>query len=45
MKKREKYEGVLKRIDLLASMDPYETTHVCDGIKERKVKAGEFVIR
>jgi cAMP-dependent protein kinase regulator len=36
---------VLKNIDLLSSMDPYERTHVCDGIKEQKFKAGEYVIR
>lgn len=45
VKKREKYEEVLKNIDLLASMDPYERTHVCDGLKSQKVKAGEYVIR
>jgi cAMP-dependent protein kinase regulator len=36
---------VLKKIDLLSSMDPYERTHVCDGIKEQKIKKGEYVIR
>ena len=25
-------------------MDPYERTHLCDGLKELKVKAGETVI-
>lgn len=26
-------------------MDPYETTQVCDGIKDAKYKPGEYVIR
>jgi len=26
-------------------MDPYERTHLCDGIKELKVKAGEMLIK
>lgn len=26
-------------------MDPYERTHVCDGLKEQKFKPGEYVIR
>lgn len=25
-------------------MDPYERTHICDGIKELHVKAGDSVI-
>ena len=25
-------------------MDPYERTHLCDGLKEKKVKAGEIII-
>ena len=44
-RKREKYEEVLSKIDLLESMDPYERTHVCDGIKEQRFKAGDYVIR
>ena len=44
-RKRERYEDVLKKIDLLSSMDPYERTHVCDGIKEQKFKKGEYVIK
>ena len=26
-------------------MDPYETTQVCDGIKDRKYMPGEYVIK
>jgi cAMP-dependent protein kinase regulator len=26
-------------------MDPYERTHVCDGIKEQKFIQGEYVIK
>lgn len=45
VRKREKYEEVLKNIDLLASMDPYERTHVCDGLKAEKYKEGDYVIK
>ena len=31
-------------MDLLSCMDPYERTHLCDGLKEKKVKAGEIII-
>jgi len=26
-------------------MDPYERTHLCDGLKDLKVKAGDYVIK
>ena len=45
VKRRERYEKTLEKVDLLSSMDPYERTHLCDGIKEMKVKAGDYVIR
>lgn len=35
----------MEKVDLLSSMDPYERTHLCDGIKEVKHKAGEFIIK
>lgn len=37
--------NVLRGIDLLASMDPYETVQICDGIREQKYQAGDYVIR
>lgn len=45
VKRRERYEKTLEKVDLLSSMDAYERTHICDGIKEIKFKAGEYVIK
>ncbi|CAD8059332.1 unnamed protein product [Paramecium sonneborni] len=45
MKKREKYVNVLKSIDLLSMMDPYERSHVADAIKSASFQQGEYIIR
>ncbi|CAD8139632.1 unnamed protein product [Paramecium pentaurelia] len=45
MKKREKYVNVLKQIELLSMMDPYERSHVADAIKSASFQKGEYVIR
>jgi hypothetical protein len=34
VKRRERYEATLKKVDILTGMDPYERTHLCDGLKE-----------
>ncbi len=34
-RKREKYEKVLQSIDILSSMEYYERTHLCDGLREK----------
>jgi cAMP-dependent protein kinase regulator len=44
-RKRESYETVLKGIDILSSMDPYERTHVCDGLISEHFSAGDVVIK
>lgn len=43
-KKRERYEVVLSKVELLQDMSPYERLQVCDGVKEKRYKAGESVI-
>ncbi|CAD8047856.1 unnamed protein product [Paramecium primaurelia] len=45
MKKREKYVNVLKQIELLSMMDPYERSHVADAIRSANFQKGDFVIR
>ncbi|CAD8043068.1 unnamed protein product [Paramecium primaurelia] len=45
MKKREKYVNVLKQIELLSMMDPYERSHVADAIKSASFQKGEYIIR
>ena len=45
MKKREKYEKFLKSIDILKSIDAYEINQISDALKNRKVFAGDYIIR
>ncbi|CAD8141548.1 unnamed protein product [Paramecium pentaurelia] len=45
MKKREKYVNVLKQIELLSMMDPYERSHVADAIRSANFQKGDYVIR
>ncbi|CAK85233.1 unnamed protein product (macronuclear) [Paramecium tetraurelia] len=45
MRKREKYVNVLKQIELLSMMDPYERSHVADAIKSASFQKGEYVIK
>ncbi|CAD8108221.1 unnamed protein product [Paramecium primaurelia] len=45
IKKREQYEEVLSKVELLQSMDAYEKTQVCDGLKEANYSAGEIIIK
>lgn len=45
VKKREQYEHVLRKIEILQSLDKYELTQICDGIKEQKFSAGDYIIK
>jgi len=45
MKKREKYEKFLKSIDILKSIDAYEINQISDALKNKKVFAGDYIIR
>lgn len=45
MKKREKYEEFLKKVDLLQSMDPYERVKIGDAVKTEVFKKGEFIVK
>ncbi|CAD8053208.1 unnamed protein product [Paramecium sonneborni] len=45
MKKREKYVNVMKSIELLSMMDPYERSHVADAIKSATFQKGDYIIR
>jgi cAMP-dependent protein kinase regulator len=45
IKRREKYETFLGKVDLLSSMDPYEKGQLADVLKTLKFKKGDFVIR
>lgn len=45
MKRRERYENFLKKVELLQSMDPYERMQLADGLKNHKFKPGDYVVK
>ena len=45
MKRRERYESFLKKVELLDTMDPYERMQLADGLQSHKFKAGEYVVK
>ena len=45
MKKREKYENTLKKVEILKSIDPYELGQICDALKSVTYKKGEVIIK
>ncbi|MCQ2818263.1 MAG: cyclic nucleotide-binding domain-containing protein [archaeon] len=44
MKKRERNENTLKKVDLLSTVDTYELGQIADALKSKKVAAGENII-
>lgn len=45
IKKREEYENLLSKIDLLSDMNSYERSQIADCLKRARFKAGEYVVR
>ena len=45
MKKREKYENTLKKVEILKSIDPYELGQICDALKTQNFSKGDFIIK
>lgn len=45
VKKREKYDGFLKKVELLQNLDEYERSKIGDGLLTMKFNAGEYVIK
>lgn len=45
MKKREKYEDFLGKVELLDTVDPYERSKIADALKPFSFKKGEFVVK
>mmetsp|Transcript_11721 Transcript_11721/g.10353 ORF Transcript_11721/g.10353 Transcript_11721/m.10353 type:complete len:151 (+) Transcript_11721:407-859(+) len=45
MKKREKYEEFLTKVELLQGMEPYERIALADGVMEQVFSPGEYIIR
>lgn len=45
VKKREKYDDFLSKVEILDQMDAYERSQVCDALKTRKFVENETVIK
>ena len=45
IKKREKYEATLKKVELLKSIDPYELGQISDALKTQAFKKGDYIIK
>jgi len=45
IRKREKYENFLTKIQLLETMEPYERIQVSEAFEDHCFKAGDFIIK
>lgn len=45
VKKREKYDEFLSKVDLLSTMDAYERSKIADALKPVRVGKGEYVVK
>ena len=45
IRKRERYESFLSRVELLENMDPYEKSQIADALRSVSFAQGEYVIR
>ena len=45
IKKREKYENTLKKVEILKSIDPYELGQICDALKTQNFVKGDIIIK
>ena len=45
VRKREKYDGFLKQIKLLETMDDYERSQVSEAFQDAKFEAGDTIIK
>ena len=44
MKKREKYEAVLKKVEILSTIDPYELSQIADAVMVEKFEKNKVII-
>merc|ERR1711976_527724 len=45
VKKRNKYENFLKKVEILSTIDPYEITQVSDALRTAEFRQGDCIIR
>ena len=44
-KKREKYENILKNVEILKTIDPYEIMQICDAVQGAVFQKGDYIIK
>lgn len=44
-KKREHYEEILKKVEILSTIEPYELTQISDALKSTTFHAGDYIIK
>ena len=45
MKKRQKYEDFLSKVELLDTVDAYERSKIADALKVFRFKKGEYIVK
>ena len=45
IKRRERYENTLKKVEILKSIDPYELGQICDALKIKLITKGDYIIK
>lgn len=44
-KKRDKYSQILKKVEILQSIDPYELQQICDAVQSSSFQKGDNIIK
>ena len=44
-KKREKYESILRSVEIFKSMEDYEIMQICDALKSSTYSDGDYIIK
>jgi cAMP-dependent protein kinase regulator len=45
VKKREKNDAFLQKVDLLSTIDPYERSQIGDALKTLKFSKGDYIVK
>lgn len=45
IKRRERFEDFMTKIELLQELEPYERTKICDVLNSETYKDGDFIIK
>lgn len=45
MRRRDKYEAFLEKVNIFSTMEPYERSKLTDAFNEVNVKAGDYIIK